>query len=336
MERMSSTTRSSTTRPGRGGNAADRRFTWNRTHVIFMIAYCVVLVILVFQTAINAWTGGSPEASEAVPTWLRLGLKAGGLGLAVANFAGGLLRRGSLTMPALSGVLTFAVVVGFGAAGSALGLDAGGALMNAALALAWFAIAAFVPYAIAHHGLRGLFAEPDPATRTGRLTLRVRATLGRDPVTAGCWIMLLVTFGCAAAVRAVDQYGFVSALVAVVVTPTALTALNGLAAYAGPRAWRLTAAGAVMQIALVWSLGVAPIGPGVCTELESSCTTLPNGWVLHLDAGLAMQFYVIPAAVWAFAYLVGAMLRRRGVGRTDAERATDADRSAGVSDRCDG
>lgn len=329
MERMTKTSHgrgaaaSTTTRDTAGTGPC---FTWNRTHTIFLVVFGALLVIIMAQTAFNTvggWSSGQPV--DAMPLWLRLGLGMGGAALGVANVIAGLMRRGSLTMPAVSAALTFAAVAGLGSLRAPIGADVGGTLANLAVTLVWFAIAAFIPFAIAHYGLRALFADPDPATRTGRLTLRVLGTLRRDPVMAGCWVMLLATFGFAVAVRLMDRYGFATAMVAAFVTPVAMTALSGLAAWAGPRGYRPVIAGAVLQLAFLWSLG-SPVMPDGCAGYATSqCMTLPNGWGLYTDTSALVPFLVIPAAAWTLAYLIGAALRRHAPAR--------GGRDAGVSDR---
>lgn len=296
--------------PVRDPGRATKRFTWNRTHTVFMVGLLAFCAIAGAMAAFNL-TAASVRTAVSLtapmfPDAVMVALGVGAVGLSVADLIGGCQRTGSLSMPAAGAGAMTVILLGIETVHDVLGTDAATVLANVTITASWFAITAFVPFLIARYGLRPLFSDPDPATRSGRLMLLLR----RSPAWTGCWIALIAVYGLYVLVRTIDSYGFATGLMLMVAVPIAMTAICGIAGATDGRAWRLWIAGAALQSALTVLLTNLYVSECPVTD---TCLALPNGWhfVLGIQSDVMLLYVVGPAAIWLAALGIGTLIRKR-------------------------
>ena len=290
-----------------------------RTYAIAMTGLAALLMLAGMLTAWNVYASSADPtfaltSSGTVPDWWRATLLYGGIGLALTSLIVGVLRTGTPATPATGAAAFWTVILGVQAAYGVSGASAADHLANAAITALWFATAAFLPYAIGRHGLRRLAAEPNPATRTGRLTLRAR----HHPVETGCWVALVALYGLLVWVRCADQYGWATVMYLTVVNTVALTAIMIVSAAAGSKARFLLAFALVAQTAITFSMGTPIFIDGCPGDYAAdACTALPNGWGVNWnDLGMVIAYGGIPMLIaltgYGIAAAVRAVARRRG------------------------
>ncbi|NEG79172.1 hypothetical protein [Bifidobacterium avesanii] len=280
---------------------------------------------LIITGALTAWNAVPEDVGDGsfalfsagtVPVWWRATMLFAGAGLAAANLIVGALRTGTPVTPATSVLAFWLVVLGVQTFRGLHGLTLSDKFANAAVTALWFAAAAFLPYAIGRYGLRRLNTDRNPATRTGRLLIRLR----RNPTPTGCWIALAGLYGLLVWTRCTDPYGWATVLYLVFVNTVALAVIMAVAASASAKSWRLIVVALVAQVTVTMSL-TNPLHVGGCPDyyVGNDCVTLPNGWgLIWNDLGMIVAYSGIPLAFALAGWGMGTVIRAAGERRRAA------------------